>query len=200
MQEYHLEDKKSHYSGHNSNCVVNCLALSYDSQTLISAGSDGQIMIWNISSHQLYKTLEYSGAISNIFVQLINPFTFHVDNKPLDNSFFSSKLKRVIEPVESYESEIIDIMVDTNLFEEEDSKRAKMLDEIMECYGKAPASLNCVPPDNSDVIENLRTEIALLKLANKKLFAGAAEVLIKEDSIQNKRKKLKEIGKKASVQ
>lgn len=197
-QHYHLEDDAVAYIGHAQDCLVNCLALSHDSETLISGGSDGQIMIWNICSHQLYKTFKFNGGITNLCVHLTNPMTFNVENKPVDE-LFCAKLQRIVEPVQSYENEITEIMVRKSAFEEEDANRGHRLRSLMEFNERSLQSANSVPLSNvSEELENLRAEVARLHRINRELFTGATELLLAEDTSAavKSKKRRKQIQKK----
>lgn len=170
---------------------MDCLALSYDGQTLISGGSDKQIIIWNIHSHQVYKTLKFNGVITNLLIELINPNTFHVDNKPVDD-LFSVKLKRIVEPMETYEDEVIDIMIKTNPFAKEDEERDNLYDKIFEyCDNLSENATNGPSLDAAEEIERLRKEVACLKLANKELFLGATKVILEGDFSETDKKRKK---------
>lgn len=189
-----MDEQAIPYSGHVQDCTVDCLALSHDGQTLISGGSDKQIMIWNIQSHQVYKTLRFTGVITNLSVQLINPMTFHVDNKPVDD-LFCSKLKRIVEPIQTYEDEEIEIMIKTNLFENEDEQRNHKFDEIAEFYENSSENVNIkgIPLlDAGEEIEKLRAQVASLKRANKQLFTESTKLILGgEPSRKGKKRKTK---------
>ena len=174
-----MEKEPKKFSGHTKPCSVTCLALSLDGQTLVSGGSDNQVLIWNIPSHQLLKTMLFKGPITNIELRLANPAIYHPEHK--QPQLFYANLKRMIDPVEQDEDQAIEVMVSTTYEDEWEESE----DTIKRQYNSFASSsmpnttVNSDSSDNNEELESLRQEVQRLKQINKRLFEVSSKQLLK---------------------
>lgn len=174
-----MEKEPKKFAGHTKPCSVTCLALSLDGQTLVSGGSDNQVLIWNIPSHQLVKTMLFKGAITNLELRLTDPAIYHPEHK--QPQLFYANLKRMIDPPEQDEDQAIEVMVSTTYEDEwEDSE-----DIFKRPYNSFPSSnmpnttVNSDSSDNTEELESLRQEVQRLKRINKRLFEVSSKQLLR---------------------
>lgn len=159
---------------------MNCLALSLDGQTLISGGSDNQILVWNIPSRQLVKTLHFKGPITNIKLRLTNPAVFNPEHKQPQT--FCSNLKRMIDPPEQDEEQAVEVLVSASYDEEYgniESSNAKSKDITLSGGQIMISAVNNANSDNTNELECLRQEVQKLRRINKKLFEVSSKQLLR---------------------
>ncbi|KAL9881648.1 WD repeat-containing protein 18 [Glossina fuscipes fuscipes] len=171
VKEYHKEEENKTFSGHSTTSIVNCLALSLDGQTLVSGASDGQILVWNIPSRQLVRTLTHKGAITNLCLKLMNTMIFNPEHKqPLE---FRANLKRMMDPVEADEDEVIEILVTANDLENDENRYfSHVKNSSSKVYDSSCSA-------NQNELESLRKEVRHLHSVNKNLFEISAKQLLR---------------------
>ncbi|XP_037812745.1 WD repeat-containing protein 18 [Lucilia sericata] len=181
VKEYHVEEQPKSFLGHTKGSCVNCLALSLDGQTLVSGASDNQVLVWNIPSRQLVKTMQFKGPITNLKIRLTNPVVFHPEHK--QPQVFCSNLKRMLDPIEQDEEQAIEVMVSNSYEDEYESDEYKYanrhLDYSSSCSNMLPAVTNNTAAENSEELEALRQEVQKLRRVNKRLFEVSSKQLLR---------------------
>uniref|UniRef100_A0A1I8P2U0 Nucleoporin Nup159/Nup146 N-terminal domain-containing protein n=1 Tax=Stomoxys calcitrans TaxID=35570 RepID=A0A1I8P2U0_STOCA len=182
VKEYHFEEAPKQFVGHTKPCTVNCLALSADGKTLVSGGSDSHVLVWNISSRQLLKTLTFKGAITNLHIKLTNPAIFNPEHK--QPQVFAANLKRMIDP-EGAEEMPIEIMVDSITYDGESNYVTANYSPADTCCN--PQFVVCgslsnasTKSEDSEELKNLRQEVERLRHINKKLFEISSKQLLRQ--------------------
>uniref|UniRef100_W8C4L3 WD repeat-containing protein 18 n=1 Tax=Ceratitis capitata TaxID=7213 RepID=W8C4L3_CERCA len=187
-KEVHIQKEYSNlFKGHKEDTAVTCLALSIDGQTLISGGQDEQVCIWDIASRQLIKRMQHKGPVTNIKLRLTNPDIFKPENKPPKR--FSGNLRRMLDPPEADDEDLIEIMVTERLELPYKDDWWPMPEYPFEYYENTTtpanntststsAKFNATDEDAAKEIERLRAEVEHLKLVNKQLFEVSAKQLL----------------------
>ena len=162
-REYHITDEDkidAKFSGHTK--PISCLAISLDEQTLISGSHDCNVMIWNIASKSILKTIPHKGAITNIKLISSPQVMFNRETK-LD--LITKNFERMIKSSEENENETIEI------FHSHDVEN----DFISVQKDYLPATTTT---SNGNEVDELRSEVEKLKRINKELFDFAAKNVI----------------------
>lgn len=152
-----------------------------DGQTLVSGGSDNQVLVWNIPSRQLVKAMQFKGPITNLKVKLTNPVIFNPEHK--QPQLFCSNLKRMIDPIEQDDEQAVEVMV-SNSYEEEYEIDEFPNAEQGEVYSSSSSnveasSANNSTNDNTEELASLRQEVQRLRRINKRLFEVSSKQLLK---------------------
>lgn len=174
-----MEKEPKRFAGHNKPCSVTCLALSLDGETLVSGASDNQVLVWNIPSHQLVKTLLFKGPITNLEIRLANTAIFHPEHK--QPQLFFANLKRMIDPVEQDEDQVIEVMV-SNKYEDESDDSDDIFKRPYNGFAsnsQSKGSINSGITDSKEELESLRQEVQRLKRINKRLFEVSSKQLLR---------------------
>lgn len=177
-----MEQQPKSFNGHAKSSAINCLALSSDDQTLLSGGTDNQILVWNIPSRQLVKTLTFKGAITNIHLRLTNPSIFNPEHK--QPNVFGANLKRMMDPVEADDDVCIEVLVNASNLD--DYEEHNMLHSKQHIVSSLPNSMhpnNGTLQSNSEAqeeLESLRNEVKRLKDINRKLFEVSTKQLLRK--------------------
>ncbi|CAO1387619.1 unnamed protein product [Diamesa serratosioi] len=171
-KEYHITDADkltNKFAGHSK--TITCLSISMDEQTLMSGSEDANVMIWNIQSRSLLKTLPHKGAITNAFFIMTPKVMFNRDAK-LD--LITSNLQRMIDNNDNREHETIDVIVKADLYEQlhRNKKKFKVRSS------QSQASVSTEEEGNTSEVKKLKAEIEKLKKVNKEMFELSAKFLI----------------------
>lgn len=149
----------------------------------MSGGSDSHVLVWNISSRQLLKTLTFKGAITNLYLKLTNPAIFNPEHK--QPQVFAASLKRMIDP-EGAEEMAIEIMVDQNTFDGDyDYNTVNYNQSDANSFVSSYQSAGILTSTNSksedkEELKALRQEIDRLRHINKKLFEVSSKQLLRQ--------------------
>lgn len=161
-KEYHLtkEDCKNKFRGHQGS--VTCLSISLDGETLLSGGTDENVLVWHIPSKQLIRTLPHKGKITNAFFTLTPPSMFNQEKKL---TLIANNFQRMINSNLDADDHVVETMI-TNEYEEE--CEFNLVQDPVEnvIIRERKNSVN----DNSSEIEILKNEIQKLKKANRELY------------------------------
>lgn len=156
-----------------------------DGQTLISGATDNQVLVWNIPSRQLVKTMLFKGSITNLKIRLTNPAVFHPEHK--QPHVFGANLKRMIDPSEQDEDQVIEIMVSHNYGDNEEDADRLTYSRHSSYNALASSSSSGLPSttvassstENQEELESLRKEVQKLKRINKRLFEVSSKQLLR---------------------
>ncbi|XP_030036566.2 WD repeat-containing protein 18 [Manduca sexta] len=80
------------FSSHTK--AVNCLSVSLDGETLMSASNDEQVILWHIPSRQAVRTIRHKGPVTNAFFTANYPAIYTQDFSP---SIILHSLERTLE-------------------------------------------------------------------------------------------------------
>lgn len=163
--EYHLEedDMKHTFRGHVGH--VTCVSLSMDSETLLSGGQDGNLIIWHIKSKQMLKTIKHKGPVTNAFFTITPPNMFNAEIKlQLHTSLF----QRILETTDTLADVPIRVVTKEPL-------------ERQTWSGIATTSSNAPTKKKAEQeeIQRLRMQVKTLKESNEKLFKHAVDQKLK---------------------
>lgn len=167
-REYHVtndDEIKYKFSGHTK--AISCLALSLDEQTLLSGSEDFNVIIWNIHSRSLLKTIPFKGVITNAIFMTSNKVMFNNEEKI---KFVSKNFQRMISNSNAANKEILEVVHDMSSEEP---------DDVFQCYGNVYENGNA-RTSTSKTSENLgneslHSELERLKKVNKELFDFCAK-------------------------
>lgn len=168
-REYHItndDEINNKFKGHNK--AITCLAISLDEQTLISGSEDFNVIVWNIQSRSLLKTIPFKGIITNIVFMTTNKIMFNQEEKL---ELISKNFQRMITNSNGDNKEIVEVVHD--MINEEPVN-------IQQCYG---SSVNQNVNNNStrksrndgNDTDDIRLELERLKKVNKELFDFCAK-------------------------
>ncbi|XP_061717082.1 WD repeat-containing protein 18 [Cydia pomonella] len=96
------------FTGHKS--VVNCLSVSLDGETLMSASNDERVLLWHIASRQPIRTIKHKGPVTNAYFTTNYPAIYNQEFKP---SIVLHSLERSLETAEDYIE--LDVIVDKKI-------------------------------------------------------------------------------------
>lgn len=162
--EYHLEehDMKHTFRGHAGH--VTCVSLSMDSETMLSGGLDGNLIIWHIKSKQVLKTIKHKGPVSNAFFTITPPNMFNGDAKL---QLLTSPFQRILESPDT----LADVPI--RVVTKEPMKRTKAM------LAATPSNVPNKKKADQDEIQRLRMQVKALQESNEKLFKHAVEQKLK---------------------
>lgn len=162
--EYHLEehDMKHTFRGHAGH--VTCVSLSMDSETMLSGGHDGNLIIWHIKSKQVLKTIKHKGPVSNAFFTITPPNMFNGDAKL---QLLTSPFQRILESPDT----LADVPI--RVVTKEPMKRTKAV------LAATPSNVPNKKKADQDEIQRLRMQVKALQESNEKLFKHAVEQKLK---------------------
>lgn len=162
--EYHLEehDMKHTFRGHAGH--VTCVSLSMDSETMLSGGQDGNLIIWHIKSKQVLKTIKHKGPVSNAFFTITPPNMFNGDAKL---QLLTSPFQRILESPDT----LADVPI--RVVTKEPMKRTKAV------LAATPSNVPNKKKADQDEIQRLRMQVKALQESNEKLFKHAVEQKLK---------------------
>lgn len=145
--------KKSAFSGHTGN--VTCLSLSLDGETLMSAGEDGNVIIWHLISKQIIRKIPQKGPVTNAYFHLTPRCMF---DQKIKLNLITSNFQRMINNSIEMEENVIEVMNNENC----------MISKTLNQLNNYSTKTN----KNSDAkeIEALKDEINKLKSINRNLI------------------------------
>ncbi|XP_068623144.1 WD repeat-containing protein 18 [Battus philenor] len=74
------EDNSLKFSSHTK--AINCISVSLDGESIMSASNDGKVILWHIKSRQPMRTITHKGPILNAFFSPNPQATYKQDFKP----------------------------------------------------------------------------------------------------------------------
>jgi pre-rRNA-processing protein IPI3 len=177
-REYHITDEdkiNNKFNGHTKS--ITCLATSLDEQTLMSGSEDMNVLIWNIQSRSILKTIPHKGAITNAIFITTPQVMF---NREAKLELLTRNFQRMITNSNvdgENDNETIEIMHTNDLRNFDEMKSSNNFYDV----GKAPtrngsSSIDHKRNGNENTeVDNLRLEVERLKRTNKELFDFCAK-------------------------
>lgn len=165
-REYHITDEdkiNNKFSGHTK--AITCLAVSLDEQTLMSGSEDTNVIIWNIPSRSLLKTIPHKGAITNAIFITTPQVMF---DREIKLELITKNFQRMISNADLDENEVIQVLHTNDLaaFSDETNNYQQMR--------KSTTTATVKNVDSSEA-DALRFEVERLKKINKELFEFRAK-------------------------
>ncbi|KAF4525640.1 hypothetical protein B566_EDAN001240 [Ephemera danica] len=171
--DFHIPtDYSSVFKSHDK--AVICLSVSIDCTLLLSGSLDEKIIIWDVLSRQMLRTLPHKGAVTNAFFTIAPKNVFSEDLKP------SIILKSLLRHSGNEESRGVEIIVhgtkDRSQLQLDLHRMQEMLDR-----GDIPST------SQSDVSHQSQEEVHKLKAINESLYKFAVEKLLtpQQDSMDD---------------
>lgn len=157
--EYHLEEKdmKHAFQGHDG--PVTCLSLSMDGESVLSAGQDGNLIVWHIKSKQMLKTIKHKGAVTNARFMMTPPNMFNGERKL---QLHTAPFQRILETPDALEDVPIRVVVKEPLRKSALERPSRLLDSHNGPTRKKKAE--------QDEIQRLTLQVKALQESNEKLF------------------------------
>lgn len=162
--EYHLEEHDMNHTFRGHAGHVTCVSLSMDSETMLSGGHDGNLIIWHIKSKQVLKTIKHKGPVSNAFFTITPPNMFNGDAKL---QLLTSPFQRILESTDT----LADVPI--RVVTKEPMKRTKAV------LAATPSNVPNKKKADQDEIQRLRMQVKALQESNEKLFKHAVEQKLK---------------------
>lgn len=162
--EYHLEDHDMNHSFRGHAGHVTCISLSMDSETMLSGGQDGNLIVWHIKSKQILKTMKHKGPVTNAFFTITPPNMFNPEFKL---QLHTAPFQRILESPDT----LADVPI--RVVTKEPMKRSRAT--LTAPSSNAPSKKKA----DQDEIQSLRIQVKALQEANAKLFKHAVEQKIK---------------------
>lgn len=162
--EYHLEEHDMNHSFRGHAGHVTCISLSMDSETMLSGGQDGNLIIWHIKSKQMLKTIKHKGPVTNAFYTITPPNMFNAQAKL---QLHTSAFQRILESTDT----LADVPI--RVVTKEPMTREKVV--IAAASSNVPAKKKA----DQDEIQRLRMQVKALQESNEKLFKHAVEQKLK---------------------
>jgi pre-rRNA-processing protein IPI3 len=164
-REYHITDENminNKFIGHSK--AITCLATTLDEQTLISGSEDCNVIIWNIPSRSILKTLPHKGSITNISLITTPQIMF---NREAKLELITKNFQRVMNNAEEMEN------VEILHTHEISCRKIKSSN-----YTTATQSTSERNTNKNNEVDELRREVEKLKRINSELAAFAAKKTI----------------------
>lgn len=169
MKEYHLTEAnaRNKFIGHKGS--VTALSISLDGDSLISGGSDENVLLWHIPSKQLIRTLPHKGAITNAFFTLAPKSMFDQEVKL---TLITNNFKRMMDGDETGDSHIVEVLVKQAIVDDSGDFSAQ------NSRGGFGEESGAGSADQRRELETLREEVKQLQKANKKLYEFSMKQLL----------------------
>lgn len=135
-----------------------------DSETMLSGGQDGNLIIWHIKSKQMLKTIKHKGPVTNAFYTITPPNMFNAQAKL---QLHTSAFQRILESTDT----LADVPI--RVVTKEPMTREKVV--IAAASSNVPAKKKA----DQDEIQRLRMQVKALQESNEKLFKHAVEQKLK---------------------
>lgn len=168
-REYHITDEdkiNNKFKGHTKS--ITCLAISLDEQTLMSGSEDANVIIWNIQSRSLLKTIAHKGAITNAIFITTPQVMFDREAKL---NLITKNFQRMISNADGDVNEV-------EIFHSHDLNNFKSKINKYDI-----SSINTINSDSKSManngknteVDDLKFEVERLKKINKELFDFSAK-------------------------
>lgn len=166
QREYHISDEENENKIEGHTDGVTCISISMGDDTLMSAGKDGKVCLWNIESKQLIRTLMQKENITNAM--------YFLAPKIITNSEF--KLNLIVNNFKRMkESNGIQIPVEVLM---KDDQSNLIMDT--KCYESNNSNdVSVLPKGGSEEILALKKEIQKLKKINTQLYKKSVNEILK---------------------
>lgn len=167
-REYHITDEdmiNNKFVGHSK--AITCLATTLDEQTLISGSEDFNVIIWNIPSRSILKTLPHKGSITNISLITTPQIMF---NREAKLELITKNFQRVMNNGEEMEN--VEIF-HTHEITPNCCKKLKSSN-----FSNASSSTFDKSTNKNNEVDELRREVERLKRINSELASFAAKKTI----------------------
>lgn len=165
--EYHLEEKDLNHTFRGHAGHVSCISLSMDGDTVLSAGQDGNLIIWHIKSKQMLKTIKHKGAVTNARFLMTPPNMFNAEAKL---QLITGPFQRILESTDSLSDVPIRVLT------KEPMRRAKQNNAITNSSSSAGPTKKKAEQDE---IQRLTMQVKALQESNEKLFKHVVEQKLK---------------------
>lgn len=162
------EDSDAVFAGHDK--LVSCLAVSRDSQFLISGSHDESVRVWHIESHQCVRKLPQKGAVTNLIFKVFSSRDFSIEFKP------KTVTRTFIKP--SNEDAHNDTGFEITISDDQLLERNFEPSEIILAPSRNIQPTSDASPSLSEQEAHLKLEVSKLKQINNDLYKYAVKTVL----------------------